>query len=251
MWYRKAMDLNDLNRQFPAEREQVIDFIEEEKGLQDVENLFEKVRSGEEYTSPSGAIRVNPKIEIPPIRNEDIDGTFKGIIVDCEEMHSNISGTANSIQSFIDLSKTLERYMPADSKFIPELESIKSYFESLDKYLGDIIQKEQAKLPKMKQYIATQTPEEQDEIRRHNSEVISFFNTYDSPVLDEQISHVVNDKFARMTKLINEMAPKIMSRDGKTEWLNLMAKHGIGANFLPTNLRSQYLKIMKSRYGGY
>ena len=62
MWYRKAMDLNDLNRQFPAEREQVIDFIEEEKGLQDVENLFEKVRSGEEYTSPSGAIRVNPKI---------------------------------------------------------------------------------------------------------------------------------------------------------------------------------------------
>jgi hypothetical protein len=42
-----------------------------------------------------------------------------------------------------------------------------------------------------------------------------------------------------------------MSRDGKTEWLNLMAKHGIGANFLPNNLRSQYLKIMKSRYGGY
>jgi hypothetical protein len=44
MWYKKAMDLNDLNREFPAEREQVIDFIEEEKGLQDVENLFEKVR---------------------------------------------------------------------------------------------------------------------------------------------------------------------------------------------------------------
>ena len=69
MWYKKAMDLNDLNRQFPAEREQVIDFVEEEKGLQDVENWFEKVRSGEEYTSNSGAIRVNPKIEIPKIRN--------------------------------------------------------------------------------------------------------------------------------------------------------------------------------------
>ena len=76
MWYRKAMDLNDLNREFPEEREQVIDFMEEEKGKEDVENLFQKVRSGEEYTSPSGAIRVNPRIEIPPIRNQDIDGTF-------------------------------------------------------------------------------------------------------------------------------------------------------------------------------
>ena len=103
----------------------------------------------------------------------------------------------------------------------------------------------------MKQYIATQTPEEQDEIRKHNSAVIKFFDTYEPPYLDEEISHEVNDKFARVTKLINEVAPKIMNRDGKAEWLNTMAKHEIGANFLPNNLRSQYLKIMKARYGGY
>jgi len=42
MWYRKAMDLNDLNREFPEEREQVIDFMEEEKGKEDVENLSKK-----------------------------------------------------------------------------------------------------------------------------------------------------------------------------------------------------------------
>jgi uncharacterized protein (UPF0210 family) len=251
MWYRKAMDLNDLNREFPEEREQVIDFMEEEKGKEDVENLFQKVRSGEEYTSPSGAIRVNPRIEIPPMRNQDIDGTFNLITYDFQEMHQNVSDMPHKIQMFIDLSKTLERYIPADSNFIPEMESIKSYFESLSNYLWDVIKKEEAKLPKMKQYVATQTPEEQDEIRKHNSAVIKFFDAYESPYLDEEISHVVNDKFARVTKLINEVAPKIMNRDGKTEWLNTMAKHEIGANFLPNNLRSQYLKIMKARYGGY
>ena len=80
----------------------------------------------------------------------------------------------HKIQMFIDLSKTLERYIPADSNFIPEMESIKSYFESLSNYLWDVIKKEEAKLPKMKQYVATQTPEEQDEIRKHNSAVIKF-----------------------------------------------------------------------------
>ncbi len=58
MWYKKAMDLNDLNREFALEREDVIDAVEEENTKQNVEDLFEKVRSGEEYTSPSGAIKV-------------------------------------------------------------------------------------------------------------------------------------------------------------------------------------------------
>jgi hypothetical protein len=137
------------------------------------------------------------------------------------------------------------------NNLLKDYEEFLGFFESLDNFLGEEIQKEQAKLPQMKQYFPGNTPEEQKEIQRHNREVIEFFNTYDSPVLDEEISHEVNDKFARMTKLINEMAPKIMSRDGKTEWLNLMAKHGIGANFLPANLRSQYLKIMQDIYSGY
>ena len=251
MWYRKAMDLNQLNLQFPEEREQVIEKVEDENIEKSVGGLFDKMKAGEEYTSPSGAIKVNPRIEIPPIRNEDIDGSFSGITVDYGQMKYEISGATNYIQSFINLTKTLERYIPSDTRFVAEMENFKSFFESLDNFLGEEIQKEQAKLPQMKQYFPGNTPEEQKEIQRHNREVIEFFNTYDSPVLHEEISHEVNDKFARMTKLINEMAPKIMSRDGKTEWLNLMAKHGIGANFLPANLRSQYLKIMQDIYSGY
>jgi hypothetical protein len=251
MWYKKAMDLNDLNREFALERENVIDAVEEENTKQDVEDLFEKVRSGEQYTSPSGAIKVNHPVEIPPMRNQDIDGSFNSNTSDYDEMHQIISGAANDVQSFIDLSKTLERYIPVDSAFTTEMESIKSFFDNLEKYVSDILKREERNNPKMKQYVSTQTPEEQEEIRRHNSEVISFFNTYEPPRLDENVSNEVNRNFIRMTKLINEMAPKIMSRDGKTEWLNLMAKKGTGANFLPNNLRAQYLKIMQSRYGGY
>ena len=100
--------------------------MEEEKGLEDVENLFQKVRSGEEYTSPSGAIRVNPRIEIPPIRNEDIDGSFSGITVDYGQMKYEISGATNYIQSFINLTKTLERYIPSDTRFVAEMEKLTS-----------------------------------------------------------------------------------------------------------------------------
>jgi len=51
MWYRKAMDLNDLNKDFALERENVIDAVEEENTKQNVEDLFSKVRAGEQYTS--------------------------------------------------------------------------------------------------------------------------------------------------------------------------------------------------------
>lgn len=251
MWYKKAMDLNDLNKDFALERENVIDAVEEENTKQDVEDLFEKVRSGQEYTSQSGAIIVNHPVEIPPMRNEDIDGTFNSNTSDYDDMHQIISGTANDVQCFIDLSRTLERYIPADTTFAREMESIKSFFDSLEKYVSDILKREEKNNPKMKPYAATQTPEEQEEIRRHNSEVISFLFFYKPPRLDENVNNEVNRNFIRMTKLINEMAPKIMSKDGKTEWLNLMAKKGTGANFLPNNLRAQYLKIMQSRYGGY
>lgn len=252
MWYRKAYDLNDLNREFPSEQNQVIDFMEEEKGKEDVENLFQKVRSGEEYISPSGAIRVNPRIETElNEENKDQNAITRLTTTDYEEMHGIVSDQDNVIQRFIDLSKTLDRYIPANSDFTKEMESLKSYFVNLRDALYDVIRKEQAKFPKMRQHSATHTPEEQEEVYAHNAEVRNFFATYEPPQLDEQISHQVNSKLDRMIYLINQVAPKIMSKDGKTEWLNLMVKLGVDNNYLPDNLKSQYNKIYKQTYRGY
>lgn len=252
MWYRKAYDLNDLNREFPSEQNQVIDFMEEEKGKEDVENLFQKVRSGEEYISPSGAIRVNPRIETElNEENKDQNAITRLTTTDYEEMHGIVSDQDNVIQRFIDLSKTLDRYIPANSDFTKEMESLKSYFVNLRDALYDVIRKEQAKFPKMRQHSATHTSEEQEEVYAHNAEVRNFFATYEPPQLDEQISHQVNSKLDRMIYLINQVAPKIMSKDGKTEWLNLMVKLGVDNNYLPDNLKSQYNKIYKQTYRGY
>jgi hypothetical protein len=54
MWYRKAMDLSDLNREFAIEKENAVEDYDEQAMKEGVEDLFAKVRAGEEYTSPSG-----------------------------------------------------------------------------------------------------------------------------------------------------------------------------------------------------
>ena len=252
MWYRKAYDLRELALQNPKLKSDVAGEFDNQVSQEAADDLLTKLESGEEYTSPSGAIRVNPRIETQSNEeNNDQNAITRLTTTDYEEMHGIVSDQDTVIQRFIDLSKTLDRYIPANSDFTKEMESLKSYFVNLRDALYDVIRKEQAKFPKMRQHSATHTSEEQEEVYAHNAEVRNFFATYEPPQLDEQISHQVNAKLDRMIYLINQVAPKIMSKDGKTEWLNLMVKLGVDNNYLPDNLKSQYNKIYKQTYRGY
>ena len=42
MWYRKAMDLNDLNREFALEKDNAVEDYDEQTMKEGVEDLFEK-----------------------------------------------------------------------------------------------------------------------------------------------------------------------------------------------------------------
>lgn len=249
MWYRKAYDLRELALQNPKLKSDVAGEFDDQMSQEAAESLLERLETGEEYTSPSGAIRVNPRIEYQS--NEERNTPARLTTTDYEEMHGIVSDQDNVIQRFIDLSKTLDRYIPANSDFTKEMESLKAYFVNLRDALFEVISKEQAKFPKMRQHSAFHTPDEQEEVYAHNADVRNFFATYEPPQLDEQISHQVNAKLDRMIYLISQVAPKIMSKDGKTEWLNLMVKLGVDNNFLPDNLKSQYNKIYKQIYRGY
>ena len=114
MWFKKALDLNDLNKEFSDERDEAISDYEVAKTDENVNELLDNLMSGNSMTSESGAIRVNPTIEIPPIRNKDLDATFSVNTDDVEEMHGLVAGESKNAEFFINLAKTLEKYIPYD-----------------------------------------------------------------------------------------------------------------------------------------
>lgn len=244
MWFKKALDLNDLNKEFSDERDEAISDYEVAKTDENVNELLDNLMSGNSMTSESGAIRVNPTIEIPPIRNKDLDATFSVNTDDVEEMHGLVAGESKNAEFFINLAKTLEKYIPYDETFSTEMGRVRDFFLGLENKLHMMIQEEHGKFPKMKPYVYN-TEEEAEAIHDHNNNVRSFFRNYDAPRLDPEVGNVVNEYFIRYTKLINEMVPKFMNVDAKREWLNGMSRKGVAANFLREDLRSEYLKIMK------
>lgn len=244
MWYRKAMDLNDLNEKFSNERNLAISDYEMAKTDESVNQLLDNLTSGNSYTSESGAIRVNPTIDTPPIRDKDLDATFSIMTDDIEEMHGLVAGESNNAEYFINLAKTLEKYIPYDQTFSTEMGRIRDFFLNLENKLDILIKDEHSKFPKMKPYIYN-TEEEAEEIQDHNNSVRSFFRNYEAPRLNPEVSDIVNQNFIKYTKLINDMVPKFMNVDAKQEWLNSMLRKGVAGNFLRDDLRSEYLEIMK------
>jgi hypothetical protein len=247
MWFKKALDLNDLNKEFSEERDEAISDYEVAKTDENVNDLIDNMLSGNSWTSESGAIKVNPSIEMPPIRNEDLDATFKVNTVDLEEIHGLVAGESNKAQYFIDLAKTLEKYIPYDETFATEMGRIRDFFLGLENKLHMKIQEEHSSFPKMMPYNYS-TEEEAEKIQDHNNSVRAFFRDYEAPRLSEEVGNLVSEYFVRYTKLVNDMVSKIMDQDAKLEWLHGMANKGVAANFLGDDLRSQYLKVMRRNW---
>ena len=128
MWYRKAMDLNDLNKDFALERENVIDAVEEENTKQNVEDLFSKVRAGEQYTSSSGAIKVMPPREEPPFTDEEVDGKFDSESTDAYDVYEGIKDFPSTVTTLKNTANTISRYIDSGvlQEFNRKIDSLKN-----------------------------------------------------------------------------------------------------------------------------
>ena len=231
MWYKKAMDLNDLNRDYALERENVIDAVEEENTKQNVEDLFEKVRSGEEYTSPSGAIRVmQPRVEAP-FEDEEVDGRFDNETTDAYEVYEGIKEYPSIISTLKNTANTISKYI--DSGVLQEFHR---KIDSLSPMLEKIVQSAWEKVQLMERSFS-------------DPELSKKFDEEGYPRVTEAEAIQANMLTLQITKAINELYSSIRNQDAKQEWLNAMARKGVAANFLRPADKTRYKKTMNDVWG--
>ena len=231
MWYKKAMDLNDLNRDYALERENVIDAVEEENTKQNVEDLFEKVRSGEEYTSPSGAIRVmQPRVEAP-FEDEEVDGRFDNETTDAYEVYEGIKEYPSIISTLKNTANTISKYI--DSGVLQEFHR---KIDSLSPMLEKIVQSAWEKVQLMERSFS-----EPDLARIYDKEGY--------PRVTEAEAIQANVLTLQITKAINELYSSIRNEDARQEWLNTMARKGVAANFLRPADKTRYKETMNDIWG--
>ncbi len=58
MWYRKALDLNELNKEYSEEHNKAINKYEDILENITIEDIFRAMDAGEEWSSDSGAIKI-------------------------------------------------------------------------------------------------------------------------------------------------------------------------------------------------
>jgi hypothetical protein len=247
MWYKKAMDLNDLNKEFAIEKENAVEDYDEQAMKEGVEDLFSKVRAGEQYTSPSGAIRVMPPREEAPFTDEEVDGKFTDESADSYDVYEGIRGFVDSvgfdsrrnpltiegtINKFKNLaSVTLSRYIDSGvlQEFIRKL-------DSLSPTLEEIINKAKENVDLIEESF--------------NDPVLS--RKYDQEGYPQMSIHDVeaaNRITLQITKAINELYNSIRNEDARQEWLNAMARKGVSANFLRPADKTRYKQTMNDVWG--
>ena len=232
MWYRKALDLSELNKQFPEERENVIDAVEEENLKQNVEDLMHKVRSGESWQSDSGAIKIEgePRIE-PPFTDEEVDGRFDNETTDAYEVFESIKEYPSTITTIKNTANTLSMFIDSGT-----LQEFHRKIDSLSPLLEKIIQSAWDKVQLMEKSFS-------DPI------LSSQFAREGYPRVSESEAILANRITLEITKAINDLYSSIRNDDAKQEWLNIMAKRGVAANFLNPKDKSRYKETMNRIWG--
>lgn len=231
MWYRKAMDLNDLNREFALEKENAVEDYDEQAMKEGVEDLMQKVRSGEEYTSPSGAIKVMPPREEAPFTDEEVDGKFDSESTDAYNVYESIREYPSIITSLKNTAQIISRYI--DSGVLQEFNR---KLDSLSPMLEKIIQSAYDKV-------------ELIESSFNNPELTRKFNREGYPTLTEAEVMNSNNLTLQITKAINELYNSIRNEDARQEWLNAMARKGVAANFLRPADKTRYKETMNDVWG--
>lgn len=228
MWYKKALDLNELNREFKEEQETAIEDWDDAMAEEKSENIKNQIFTGESYTSPAGTIRVNP--DLPKDDNkytiDEIDSNFFSSN-DRFDVYDRLKTKESSINKFIDLAKTLNMYIFPSSdvqNFIENLMNVKNLFKFYSNKYRQIIDDVEKKW--------RNSNYEYDEIQY---------------VQDDEIEKLRNLE-AAYTKLINDMYAKIKNTDAKQEWLYRMAIEGLGGNFLTSENKEAYLEVLNRIY---
>ena len=231
MWYRKAMDLKDLNREFAIEKENAVEDYDEQAMKEGVEDLFAKVRGGEEYTSPSGAIKVMPPREEPPFTDEEVDGRFDSESTDAYNVYEGIKEFPSTITALKNTAQIISRYI--DSGVLQEFNR---KIDSLSPMLEKIIQSAFEKVQLI-------------ESSFNNPELSRQFDREGYPKLTE--AEVMNSNILtlQITKAINELYNSIRNEDARQEWLNTMARKGVAANFLRPADKTRYKETMNNIWG--
>jgi hypothetical protein len=214
MWYRKAIDLNELKKMFPEEAEEV-------SGEFEASDLIEKLSKGEEWTSPSGAISVreNPKFE--PFTKEEIisDFDFYDTGVD---FYESIRDYPINIDLMVKTLNTISKYVDSKVKQNAKSELLdcqKEWFELIDKYEERVI--EEAKPSYKGEYLRVKPEDKQKAI-----EIIT-----------------------KQTKTVSDVLSNIHNSDAEDEWMRIMAKRGYKAMFITDEeLKSRYLKLLNETW---
>jgi hypothetical protein len=231
MWYRKAMDLNDLNREFALEKENAVDDYDEQAMKEGVEDLFEKVRSGEEYTSPSGAIKVMQPREVAPFTDEEVDGRFDSETTDAYEVYEGIKEYPSIISAMKNTANTISRYI--DSGVLQEFHR---KIDSLSPMLEKIVQSAWEKVQLIEKSLNYQ-------------ELSRLYDKEGYPRVTEAEALQSNMLTLQITKAINELYSSIRNEDARQEWLNTMARKGVAANFLRPADKTRYKETMNDIWG--
>lgn len=225
------MDLKDLNREFAIEKENAVEDYDEQAMKEGVEDLFAKVRGGEEYTSPSGAIKVMPPREEPPFTDEEVDGRFDSESTDAYDVYEGIKEFPSTITALKNTAQIISRYI--DSGVLQEFNR---KIDSLSPMLEKIIQSAFEKVQSI-------------ESSFNNPELSRQFDREGYPKLTE--AEVMNSNILtlQITKAINELYNSIRNEDARQEWLNTMARKGVAANFLRPADKTRYKETMNNIWG--
>jgi hypothetical protein len=225
------MDLSDLNREFAIEKENAVEDYDEQAMKEGVEDLFAKVRGGEEYTSPSGAIKVMPPREEPPFTDEEVDGRFDSESTDAYDVYEGIKEFPSTITALKNTAQIISRYI--DSGVLQEFNR---KIDSLSPMLEKIIQSAFEKVQSI-------------ESSFNNPELSRQFDREGYPKLTE--AEVMNSNILtlQITKAINELYNSIRNEDARQEWLNTMARKGVAANFLRPADKTRYKETMNNIWG--
>lgn len=225
------MDLSDLNREFAIEKEKAIEDYDEQSLQEGVEDIFDKVKAGESYTSPSGAIKVMPPREEPPFTDEEVDGRFDSESTDAYNVYESIREYPSIITSLKNTAQIISRYI--DSGVLQEFYR---KIDSLSPMLEKIIQSAYDKVQLI-------------ESSFNDKELSRKFSREGYPTLTEAEVLQSNILTLQITKAINELYNSIRNEDARQEWLNAMARKGVAANFLRPADKTRYKETMNDIWG--
>jgi hypothetical protein len=228
MWYRKALDLNELNKEYSEEHNKAINKYEDILENITIEDIFRAMDAGEEWSSDSGAIKVNQPQGQTELAVHEVDGDFNNQSTDVYDVYEGIRDFPSIITSLKNTAKTISVYV--DSGVLQEFNR---KLDSLSPILEKIIQSAFDKIQLI-------------ESSFNNPELSRKFSNEGYPTVTQAEADSANSLTEQITRYINEFYNSIKNEDAKQEWLNVMARKGVAGNFLRDDVKAKYTETINN-----